>query len=88
MDFPVDCSDIIDNGGSRSGRDRRKLTNINFTPERRSDQERRKGADRRKDQRYRGEVAIERRERFRGRICNTDQFFQSYRNKNTTNYRR
>jgi hypothetical protein len=26
MDFPVDGLEIIDNGGTRSGRDRRKLT--------------------------------------------------------------
>ena len=87
MDFPVDELDIIDNGGTRSGRDRRKVTNINFVPERRSGQERRKGADRRKDQRYRGELAIERREMFRGQICKTELFFQSYRNKKITNYK-
>jgi len=40
MDFPVDGLEIIDNGGTRSGRDRRKLTNINYNPERRTDQER------------------------------------------------
>lgn len=66
MDFPVDGLDIIDNGGTRSGRERRKPAIINYNPERRTGQERRDGMDRRKDQRYRGELAIERREKFRG----------------------
>ncbi len=66
MDFPVDGLEIIDNGGTRSGRDRRKLTIINYNPERRTDQERRNGMDRRKGQRSRGKLAIERRDKFRG----------------------
>jgi hypothetical protein len=88
MSIPVDRLDVIDNGGTRSGRGRRKLKNINFTPERRMGQERRNGADRRKNQIYRGDLAIERRENFRGHICNTDINFQLCRNKNTTKYQR
>jgi len=65
MDFSVDGLEINDNGGSRSWRDRRKLTVINHNPERRIGQERRSLADRRKDQRDRGELAIERRDKFR-----------------------
>ena len=64
MDFSVDGLEINDNGGSRSGRDRRKLTVINYNPERRIWQERRSLMDRRKDQRDRGELAIERRDKF------------------------
>ena len=66
MDIPVNSSEIIDNGGMRSGRDRRKLTITNHNPERRTGQERRKGMDRRKGQKYRGKLAIERRDKFRG----------------------
>jgi hypothetical protein len=66
MDIPADELEIIDNGGSRSGRDRRKLTVIDYNPERRIGQERRNGIDRRKDQMYRGDLAIERREKFKG----------------------
>ena len=66
MDIPVDSIEINDNGGARSGRDRRKLTIINHNPERRIGQERRSLMDRRKDQRDRGELAIERRDKFRG----------------------
>jgi hypothetical protein len=65
MDFSVDGLEINDNGGSRSGRDRRKLTIINYIPERRIGQERRSLMDRRKDQRDRGDLAIERRDKFR-----------------------
>jgi len=65
MGFSVDGIDINDNGGSRSGRDRRKLTIINHNPERRIDQERRSLMDRRKDQRDRGELVVERRDNFR-----------------------
>ena len=66
MGFSLDGIETDDNGGSRSGRDRRKLTIIEHKPERRTGQERRNGMDRRKDQRYRGELAIERRDKFRG----------------------
>lgn len=68
MDFPVSGLDIFDNGGTRSERDRRKRTIVNYNPERRTGQERRNVMDRRKDQRYRGELAIERRDKFRGSI--------------------
>jgi hypothetical protein len=66
MDFIVDYKEIIDNGGTRSGRDRRKLKVINYYPERRTSQERRNGVDRRRRQISRGKLAIERREKFRG----------------------
>ena len=62
MDFSADGLDIKDNGGTRSGRDRRKLTIITRNPERRTGQERRGGMDRRKGPRYRGELAVERRD--------------------------
>ena len=65
MDFSVDGLEINDNGGSRSGRDRRKLTIINHNPERRIGQERRSGIDRRNGPRYRGELAVERRDMFK-----------------------
>ena len=56
---------IIDNGGTRSGADRRQYSIMSHTPERRSGKERRSGVDRRKDQNFRGGKAIERRELFR-----------------------
>ena len=62
MDIPVDGLEINDNGGTRSGRDRRKLTMITRNPERRTCRERRSGIDRRNGQRYRGEQAVERRD--------------------------
>ena len=54
-----------DNGGARSGSDRRQLTNTGFSPERRLDIERRSGMDRRKGLRSRVGDAIERREIYR-----------------------
>jgi hypothetical protein len=65
MNLPFDYIEIIDNGGTRSGRDRRKLKIINHNPERRTGQERRNFVDRRKGQISRGKLAIERREKFR-----------------------
>jgi hypothetical protein len=65
MDFPVDGLEINDDGGTRSGRDRRKLTMTTRNPERRTEKERRGGMDRRKGQRYRGELAVERRDTFK-----------------------
>ena len=65
MDFPVDGASIKDNGGTRSGRDRRKLTIVPRNPERRTGQERRGGTDRRKGPKYRGELAVERRDTFK-----------------------
>lgn len=65
MELPIDHKEIIDNGGTRSGKDRRKLTIINYNPERRIGRGRRNGMDRRKGQRNRGKLAIERRDKFR-----------------------
>ena len=73
MDFMVNYKEIIDNGGSRSGRDRRKLKILNHVPERRTGQERRNGVDRRRDQISRGKLAIERREKFRGLKLHNEQ---------------
>ena len=56
---------INDNGGTRSGTDRRQYNIMDNTSERRSGKERRSGIDRRKIQNFRGEKAIERRELFR-----------------------
>jgi len=63
MDFSVDGLDIKDNGETRSGQDRRKFKNMGRIPERRTGQERRSGTDRRNGPRYRGELAVERREK-------------------------
>ena len=63
MNCSVDGIEINDNGGSRSGSDRRRFIVVNHNPERRTRQERRNGMDRRKDQRDRGGLAIERRDR-------------------------
>ena len=65
MNLPVDHIEIVDNGGTRSGTDRRKVKTNNQNPERRNDSERRNGRDRRKGQRNRGKLAIERRDKFR-----------------------
>ena len=77
MNFRNDNEMIYDNGGSRSGSERRKFSYSEFIPERRSGKDRRKGFDRRssigrrrgydrrhnQDNRYLN--AIERREPFR-----------------------
>ena len=65
MDIPVDGLEINDNGGARSGRDRRKLAIITRNPERRIGRERRSGIDRRNEKRFRGELAVERRDTFK-----------------------
>ena len=65
MNIPVDGLEINDNGGTRSGRDRRKLTRLTRNPERRTSQERRSGIDRRNGQKDRGELAVERRDTFK-----------------------
>ena len=65
MGFPAERLSIKDNGGTRSGRDRRKLTIVTRNPERRTGQERRDGIDRRKGPKYRGELAVERRDTFK-----------------------
>jgi len=64
MDIPADGLQVNDNGGARSGRDRRKLTMITRNPERRIGRERRSGIDRRNGQRIRGLLAVERRDTF------------------------
>ena len=61
----MDGLEINDNGGTRSGRDRRKLTMITRNPERRIGIERRSGVDRRNGQKIRGELAVERRNTFK-----------------------
>ncbi len=61
----MDDLEINDNGGTRSGRDRRKLSIITRNPERRTGQERRSGIDRRNGQIIRGELAVERRDTFK-----------------------
>ena len=71
MDIQKDGLETNDNGGARSGRDRRKLTMIalnclvGVNPERRIDLERRSGIDRRYGQKIRGELAVERRDMFK-----------------------
>jgi len=65
MDTPEDYLEINDNGGMRSGSDRRKRTIVTRNPERRAGEERRSGIDRRNGLRYRGELAVERRDTFR-----------------------
>jgi hypothetical protein len=61
----VDGSDLKDNGGARSGRDRRKLAIVTRNPEQRTGQERRSGIDRRNGPRSRGELSVERRDTFK-----------------------
>lgn len=56
---------ITDNGGTRSGIDRRQNNINDYTPEKRSGRERRSEFDRRKGQGFRGGKAIERRDFYR-----------------------
>ena len=65
MDVPEEDFGLKDNGGTRSGTERRHFTIIGYTPERRHREDRRSGMDRRKSQRNRGEQAIERRDAFK-----------------------
>ena len=65
MGISVDGLDIKDNGGTRSGRGRRKSKSMGRKPERRTEKERRSGIDRRNGQKYRGELAVERRDTFK-----------------------
>lgn len=65
MSYSEDGVTIRDKGGSRTGRDRRKLSLVNYNPERRIVKERRSGLDRRNGLRYRDGLAIERRDAFR-----------------------
>ena len=57
---------IIDNGGTRSGKDRRQDSTKGYYPERRSGQDRRSGLDRRDGLGRRKD--IDRRDCFRGKI--------------------
>jgi hypothetical protein len=52
---------VNDNGGTRSGLDRRQFSYTIFVPERRSRGDRRSGSDRRQTQESRGNMAVERR---------------------------
>ena len=52
---------VKDNGGTRSGLDRRQFTYTIFIPERRSRGDRRSGRDRRQMQQPRANLAVERR---------------------------
>ena len=65
MSFPDSGLMIKDNGGTRSGRDRTKLSIINRIPERRIIEDRRSGQDRRRELKCRDCFAIERRDAFR-----------------------
>lgn len=47
MNFPDSVKMIKDNGGCRSGTERRRFSYTEFIPERRSGKDRRKGFDRR-----------------------------------------
>ena len=67
MGFSVDGSNIKDNGGTRSGRDRRKSKSMGRNPERRTGHERRSEIDRRSGQRIRWELSVERRDTFKFR---------------------
>ena len=70
MSFPDSGLMIKDNGGTRSGRDRRKLSIINRIPERRIIEDRRSGQDRRRELKCRDCFAIERRDAFRSILKN------------------
>jgi hypothetical protein len=63
--FSENSARITDNGGTRTGEDRRQNPIKNYTSDRRSGRDRRGGSDRRKVQQVRGKKAIERRESFR-----------------------
>ena len=65
MSLSVDGVDMKDNGGARSGRDRRESNSMGRNPDRRTEKGRRRGVDRRKGQKYRGELAVERRYTFK-----------------------
>ncbi len=65
MDASKKHLDLEDNGGTRSGTDRRQATKEGYTPERRKGGDRRSGLDRRDGQLFRGKQAIERREAFK-----------------------
>ncbi len=58
-----DGTAIKDNGGRRSGNERRRIISIRHNPERRFGMERRSGIDRRVE-RYKNRIYIERRNLF------------------------
>jgi hypothetical protein len=60
----MEFKNLRDNGGARSGFERRRYTTYIHIPERRSGKERRSGEDRRKDPVPRGINAVERRDAF------------------------
>jgi len=62
MSYSEESLNIRDNGGSRTGRERRKLSLVNYSPERRIVKERRSGQDRRNGLKSRDGLAIERRD--------------------------
>jgi hypothetical protein len=76
MSYSEEDLTLRDKGGSRTGSDRRKLSLVNYSPERRIVKERRSGQDRRNGLRSRDGLAIERRDAFRmvdfkkGRVLN------------------
>ena len=65
MSYAEKSLTIKDNGGSRTGRERRKLILVNYSPERRIVKERRSGQDRRNGLKSRDGLAIERRDALR-----------------------
>ena len=65
MSYSEEDLTLRDKGGSRTGSDRRKLSLVNYSPERRIVKERRSGQDRRNGLRSRDGLAIERRDAFR-----------------------
>ena len=65
MSYSEDDLTIRDNGGSRTGKERRKLSLVNYSPERRIVKERRSGQDRRNGLKSRDGLAIERRDALR-----------------------
>ena len=65
MDVSEDPLELKDNGGTRTGVDRRQAAKNDYTPERRKGQDRRSGIDRRNGQKYRGKQAVDRREVFK-----------------------
>ena len=73
MDVSRKGLEILDNGGMRSGVDRRQNIVVNCTPELRSGRDRRSGVDRRSGlgrRRYHNDEAVERRDTFRNQDRN------------------
>jgi len=72
MSYSEENPTIRDNGGSRTGTERRKLMLVNYSPERRIVKERRSGQDRRSGLKSRDGLAIERRDALRVADFRTD----------------